>query len=228
MTSSEHITLALSFGSKRRMRLWLAWAAMQSSGMRTATQTAPFRPGPLPIISIIQASSGSAIEKTFALGGVAILRHERRHYLDGFARRLGALQTQQHETHVVYHPFRVGQFVASAERRLADGQLMFVDITNDAVRLGSLVDFTEVAVGVAIDDAALRAFGVLGRREAAQRAEHAVAVGVVGDDDRTVGRGFLSDYQARTGVGLRRSAQHEGRAGHGERSEKSCFHIPYI
>jgi hypothetical protein len=45
------------------IRDWLAWAEMQSSGTRTATHTAPRIPGPLPIISIIQISFGSAMVK---------------------------------------------------------------------------------------------------------------------------------------------------------------------
>ena len=46
-----------------RILLWLAWQAMALSGMRTATQLAPLTPGPLPIISRIQISLGSAMEK---------------------------------------------------------------------------------------------------------------------------------------------------------------------
>ena len=40
----------------------LAWDVMYPSGTRAATQTMPLTPGPLPISSMIQASSLSAIE----------------------------------------------------------------------------------------------------------------------------------------------------------------------
>ena len=49
------------------IRDWLACAEIQSSGMRIATQTAPLLPGPLPIISITQASFLSAIENVSPL-----------------------------------------------------------------------------------------------------------------------------------------------------------------
>ena len=45
------------------MRAWLACAAMALSGMRIATQVAPFFLGPFPIISMIQTSFLSAMVK---------------------------------------------------------------------------------------------------------------------------------------------------------------------
>ena len=45
--------------SKVVIRLWLACPLMALSGMRMATHTALRLPGPIPIISMIQASLGS-------------------------------------------------------------------------------------------------------------------------------------------------------------------------
>ena len=69
------------FGSLRgnwRMRAWFAWAETWPSGTRRATHTAPFRPGPFPIISRIQTSFGSEIEKDSPVAAVAVLGDERR------------------------------------------------------------------------------------------------------------------------------------------------------
>ena len=52
----------MSLSGKVWMRAALAWAVMKPSGTRRATQTAPFLPSPLPMISSSQASFGSEME----------------------------------------------------------------------------------------------------------------------------------------------------------------------
>ena len=62
MTFGEYTQLAGSSSGNVPMRDLFACAEIIPSGTRTATQSAPLPPGPEPIISMIHASSVSAID----------------------------------------------------------------------------------------------------------------------------------------------------------------------
>ena len=126
-----------------------------------------------------------------------------------------------HEADVVDDAFGVGQLFAPAEGGFGDGHLMFVDVAHDGVGEGCFGYFTMVHVGVAVDDAAHGAGGVMGGGQIEKPAEHAVIVLVVGDECRAVGGGFLA-YQE-TGAGLGGGGEAEGgEAGGSKRFQK--FH----
>ena len=78
--------------------------------------------------------------------------------------------------------------------------LPLVDVSDDIVGDRSLGDASIIGFRVPVIDLAHLSVGVKGSREMAKSDEHSVVVGVVGADDRAVGRGFLTDDEVGTGL----------------------------
>ena len=156
---------------------------------------------------------GVGNRERFALRCVTMAGYKARHHADGFASRLGALQSERHERHIVDTAHRIlrPEFFAAAESRFGDGQLVFVDVAHHIISVGCLGDFAEGLVGVAVYDFAHRTGRVLARWIVEQAAVHAVGVGTVSDETLSVFRGFLAYQQI--GASRRRKGEQDGKQG---------------
>ena len=83
---------------------------------------------------------------------IAIFLHQLSHDLDGLAGVARALEGEVDEAAVVDDAQRVDQLGASAEGGLADGQLKFVHVADDAVRLAGLFNLAQVLACVPLVD----------------------------------------------------------------------------
>src|SRR5574344_187510 len=105
------------------MRLWLACAEMQSSGILTATQTAPLTPGPLPIISIFL--------------------YQVSHYAYSLFSCTRTLKGNIYKTSIIHYSCRIYKFLSTAECCFSNSNLVLIHISNYIVCIWCLFYTTQ-------------------------------------------------------------------------------------
>ena len=130
---------------------------------------------------------GVAEREGLSLRAVAIGLGQGCHHLDGLAGRLRALQSKIDERPIIDAAFGIDHLLTTAICSLANGHLIFIDVSDDIVGLFSLRNLSDVFVAVPVHDVAHRAFGMSGGGVVAEANEHAVVIGIVSTHDATIG-----------------------------------------
>ena len=141
---------------------------------------------------------------------IAVFLHQLGHDLDGLAGVARALEGEVDEAAIVDDAQRVNQLGASAEGGLADGQLEFVHVADDAVRLAGLFNLAQVLACVPLVDVNHRPLRIDPGGIVVQLAEQPVGVGRIRHDGGAVRRSVLAHNQVGAGGGVR---------GHGRRQQ---------
>ena len=110
---------------------------------------------------------GIADRERFAFGAETVGLHEVRHYGDCLACRLGALQGYVYQRAVVENARRVYHLLPSSESGFSDGHLVFVDVSDNVIRLGSLRNLSVILVRVPVVDLPHLTLGMFSGREMA-------------------------------------------------------------
>ena len=144
---------------------------------------------------------GIADGEGLTLGVIAVLLHQCRHDTDSLTCRLGTLEGDIDQGSVVDDTRRVHHLLTATVGRLTDGHLPFVDIPHDIIGLQSLVNLSQVLVGVPLIDLSLVTFLVLGGRIMIQRHIRTIGVCIICADDGAVGTCLLAYHKIGTCFG---------------------------
>ena len=160
--------------------------------------------------------------KRLALRIVAVFLHQGRHDLDGFPGRGCALQGDVDQAPVVQDAVGAAEFRTAAEGRFGDGDLFFVHVADDVVRLPYLRDLSQqVPGGIPFIDIEHRPRAVFGGRVVVQLAEHLVRIGRIGQHRAAIFGSAFGNQQVGARRRSRGCAEHRQQQG---QAERSIFH----
>ena len=145
-----------------------------------------------------------------ALGIIAVLLDELGHDLQGLTGSLGTLEGDVDQRTIVDNARRVNHFLTASEGGLTDGDLPLVRVSDHIPRLSCLGNLTQILVGVPLVHLPHIAQLMLGSGIMIEGHEGAERVCVVGDEDRTIGAGFLTYNEIGTCHRITSYDEHDG------------------
>ena len=155
--------------------------------------------------NFIGVGDGEALTRTV----ITIFLHQVCHHFDGLTGCAAALQTQIYQTAIVYQSCRVYQFGTSAKRRFCDSHLILIDVADDIISLCGLRYLPQELVCVPVTNIHHLSRRMFTCRIVTQMTEHAIRIGRISDQHRTVGRSSLAHDKVRAGKRFHRGGQHE-------------------
>ena len=91
---------------------------------------------------------GIGNRERFPTAVITIFLHKISHHLDSFAGRTGTLQSQINQTAIIDDTGSIYQFRTTTESGLGNGELEFVNVTNNIVSLTSLLYLAQIFTGI--------------------------------------------------------------------------------
>ena len=145
--------------------------------------------------SLVGVTDGKCLATTTE----AVSLCQRGHHLNSFAGRAATLKRDVYKATIIKNTGRVYHLFTSTIGGFADSNLIFVDIANHIICNRCLGDGSMIFTIIPIINLAHSSLGMNSRRIVGKIDEHAIIIGIISADDRTIGRSLFSHNKIGTG-----------------------------